>query len=127
MNRIFETLQSELSMARKRFLFEKKDGKRFSLSENYDGDDSPEDYPDVFLPLPDGTYLQAIAINDPTFSAINVYWGGIMPVERKQVCFVEFNPEREAGSQVCVGVYQSDVEDTKYYAPYMAERKCNED
>lgn len=122
-NQIFETLQTELDKARKRFLSGKKDKKRFSLSEIYDPHDTLDDYPDAFLPLPDGTHLRAVAIDDPNFPAINIYWGNATSGEREHICFAEFNPERDEGHQICIGVYQSDEEDTKYYAPYVAERK----
>ena len=31
---------------------------------------------------------------------------------------VEFNRERQAGENICIGVYQPDVDDTVYYEPY---------
>ena len=37
------------------------------------------------------------------------------------ICFVEFNPEKERGRNICIGVYQPDVEDTVYYEPYHPE------
>lgn len=35
---------------------------------------SLEDYPSIELPLPDGTRLKAVAIDDENFPAINLYW-----------------------------------------------------
>lgn len=76
---------------------------------------SPEPYTD--LHLPNGDMLRATAIDDHNFPAINV---ALFEVDNDPVtvCFVEFNPERESGPQVCIGVYNSEVEDTVYYEQY---------
>lgn len=125
---IFSALQSELDKAKKRYLNPVPSGKvRFSLSEPYEPDREPEWFPAIVLELPDGTYLRAVAIDDENFPAINIHWDRGKGESSEAICFAEFNPERDEGPQVCVGVYQSDEEDTKYYALYMAERKCNED
>ena len=46
---------------------------------------------------------------------------GITMVE-KLPCFADYNSERDEGAQICIGTYASDEDETKYYAPYMAER-----
>lgn len=113
---IFETLQFELKQARKRYIQISK--KRFSLS-----DDSAEhSYPSLELLLPDGTSLIAKAIDDETFPAINIYWDGAESESYEEIAFVEYNPERSPCHKVCIGVYQSDQDDTIYYQPYMVER-----
>ncbi len=45
-------------------------------------------------------------------------------VEKLPNCsaFAEYNSERDEGAQICIGTYASDEDETKYYAPYMAER-----
>lgn len=118
---ILGTLQTELDCAKKRFTKPVK--KKFSLS---DKADIPE-YPEIVLPLPDGTYLKAVAITDENFPAINIYWNCGVEDPEEIICFAEYNPERSPYHEVCIGAYQSDKDDTIYYKPYMAERDSDED
>lgn len=120
---IYAALQTELDKSRKRFAAAKTGKKRFSLSDSYEPDTPQEWYPTIVLALPDGTYLRAKAIDDPNFPAINVYWDKGKASEPELVAFVEHNPERGEGHEVCIGVYRSDEEDTIHYGPYVAERK----
>ena len=99
---IFATLRDELDRAQKRYTRSYK--KRFSLSDEQYA--SLPKYPTIVLPLPDGSSLRAVAIDDENFP--------------------EYNPERGPCHEVCIGAYQSDKEDTVYYKPYMAERESNE-
>ena len=69
------------------------------------------------------SHLSAKAIDDPNFPAINIYWDKGGADDPEHVSFVEFNPERGDGHEVCIGVYNSVDEDTIHYGPYMAERK----
>lgn len=115
---IFRTLQTELDTARKRFATGRKTKRRFSLSENQSQSDSLEDYPSITLMLPDGSYLRACAIDDENFPAINLYWENGIVDEKHQVCFAEYNPERGAGQELCIGVYKFGEEDTYHYAPF---------
>lgn len=85
---------------------------------------SLEDYPSIELPLQDGTRLKAVAIDDENFPAINLYWDRNTDDPLEEICFAEFNPERDSQHRLCIGVYQSHLEDTTYYKPYMAEREC---
>lgn len=117
---IFETLQFELKQARKRYI--QTERKRFSLSEER----IDNIYPSIELNLPDGTSLTAKAIDDENFPAINIYWDGTESETHEEIAFVEYNPERSPCHKVCIGVYQSDEDDTTYYRPYMAERNSNE-
>lgn len=120
---IYAALQTELDKSRKRFAAAKAGKKRFSLSDSYETSESQEWYPTIVLALPDGTYLRAKAIDDPNFPAINIYWDKGSTDEPELVSFVEHNPERGKGHEVCIGVYRSDEEDTIHYGPYVAERK----
>ena len=120
---IYDALQTELDKSRKRFTAAKTGKKRFSLSDSYEPDTPQERYPTIVLALPDGTYLRAKAIDDPNFPAINIYWDKGKASEPELVAFVEHNPERGEGHEVCIGVYRSDEEDTIHYGPYVAERK----
>lgn len=98
----------------------------FSLST---ADETPEKpkAPTIILPLPDGTALRAVAYADDSYPAINVYWDSAQAGDQNLIGFAEYNPEKPAGYEVCVGAYRSDQEDTVYYRPYMAERESNED
>lgn len=120
---IFNALQTELDNAKERFTRAQSGRKRFSLREElpiYEG------HPHIVLPLPDGTSLVAAAFPEE-YPSINLYWlpGGDKPEE--QILLAEYNPERDPGYNLCIGVYQSDQEDTTYYEPYMAERESNEE
>lgn len=118
---IFGTLQTELERAKKRFTKPAK--KKFSLS---DKANTPE-YQEIVLPLPDGTYLKAVAIMDENIPAINIYWNCGVEDPEGIICFSEYNPERSPCHEVCIGAYQPDKDDTTYYKPYMAERDSDED
>lgn len=122
-DQIYAALQSELDKSRKRFSMAKTVKKRFSLSESYETNNTQDWYPTIVLALPDGTYLRAKAVDDPDFPAINIYWDRGSEYEPELVSFVEHNPERGEGHELCIGVYCSDEDETTYYGPYMAERK----
>ena len=68
---IFATLRDELDRAQKRYARSYK--KRFSLSDEQYA--SLPKYPTIVLPLPDGSSLRAVAIDDENFPAINVDLG----------------------------------------------------
>ena len=121
---IYAALQTELDKSRKRFAAGGKHTKpRFTLSDSPEKPNTPEWYPTIVLPLPDGTHLSAKAIDDPNFPAINIYWDRGGADDPEHVSFVEYNPERGDGHEVCIGVYNADEEDTIHYGPYVAERK----
>ena len=115
---IFKVLQTELNTARRRFAAGKKRKPRFSLSDDPAPSFSLEDCPSITLILPDGSYLSAYAIDDDDFPAINLYWENGISEEKHRVCFAEYNPERGAGQELCVGAYKFGEEDTYHYAPF---------
>lgn len=55
-------------------------------------------------------------IDDDNFPAIDVVL--LSKNEEEKVCFVEFNPERERGRELCIGVYCRDSDETTYYESY---------
>lgn len=118
---IFSTLKAELEQAQKRYLPHNK--KPFSLS----ADQLPAlpEYPTIVLPLPDGSWLRAVAYDGDSFPAINIYWD-TDDENDGPICFAEYNPERSPCYKVCIGAYQSNQEETTYYKPYRAERESNE-
>ena len=73
--------------------------------------------PHVKLSLPDGSRLTAVAYSQEDYPGINLYLSREGHPE-ELICFVEFNRERQAGENICIGVYQPDVDDTVYYEPY---------
>ena len=119
---IFATLKDELDRAQKRYVQSYKH--QFSLSDEQYA--SLPEYPTIVLPLPDGTNLRAVAIDDENFPAINIYWDTEKSEIDGPICFAEYNPERGPCHKVCIGAYQSDKDDTIYYKPYMAERDSHE-
>ena len=116
---IFTTLQSELDTARQRFYFGKR---RFSLSEHYNLQQEMLANPHISLELPDGNLLTAVAFKQDDYPSINIYVS-IGEETPELICFAEYNTERSPCHAVCIGAYQSDDEETKYYAPYQAERE----
>lgn len=120
---IFSTLRAELERVQERFAQSHR--KQFFLSKEQD--DVSQKYPTIVLPLPDGSSLRAVAIDDENFPSINVYWDSDRAGENGLICFAEYNPERSQNHEVCIGAYQSDQDDTVYYKPYMAERESDEE
>lgn len=117
---IFTALNRECELANRRFSDSFNHKKRFSLSSCESDDHAEPAYPTIHLSLPNGQRLRARAIDDENFPAINI---DLLDGEKVElICFAEFNPERDTGPEVCIGVYQSDQDDTVYYKPYQAER-----
>ena len=122
---IFGTLQDALAQAKDRFRANNKEGrKRFALKEPYVP--AYDKYPHVSVSLPDGSKLIGAAFDGDDYPSITVYWHPAGEEREYEICFAEFNPDRDTGHQVCVAAYQSHQEDTAYYAPYEAERKNDE-
>ena len=120
---IFVTLRAELDRAQKRYTQSEK--KRFSLTKEQSA--SAPELPTIVLPLPDGTWLRAVAYEGGSYPAINIYWDTDSEEVDGPICFAEYNPERSPCYEVCIGAYQSDQADTTYYKPYRAERESNEE
>lgn len=108
---IFGRLRSEVDKAYKRYQMCMKNAHLFSLSA-----ESESVYPSASLLLPDGSLLTAKAIDDDNFPTIDVVL--LSKNEEEKVCFVEFNPERERGRELCIGVYCRDNDETTYYESY---------
>ena len=74
---------------------------------------------ELVLNLPDGTRMRAVRTHDGDYPCIQIFLdtGELSEL----ICFAEYNPEKDAPCQVCVGAYQSDQEDTTYYEPYYKE------
>lgn len=76
--------------------------------------------PHMKLTLPDGSLLTAVAYSQEEYPGINLYLHKPGNPE-ELICFVEFNRDKEPGENICIGVYQPDVDDTVYYEPYRME------
>ena len=122
-DQIFSALQTELDTARRRFYMGKQ---RFSLSAPYCHRREMLANPHISLSLPNGGSLMAVAFQQENYPSIDVYFcrNGEEP---ELICFAEYNQERSPCHEVCVGAYQSDEDETKYYEPYVAERKSDEE
>lgn len=88
-----------------------RNARLFSLS-----DPIEVEYPSVKLILPDGCVLIAKAIDDENFPAIDVSL--LSDAGEEKLCFAEYNPERDKGKELCIGVYCMDSDDTTYYESY---------
>lgn len=121
---IFSKLQIELDQARQRYCGERQ-RKRFSLSEAQNPASDTISHPHITLILPNGQLLRAVAYAQDEYPAINVY---LLKddLSEELICFAEFNQERASGHEVCIGAYQSDDDEPKYYASYEEERNQDE-
>ncbi len=115
---IFSALHTELFKAHKRYTTTACQKKPFSLSDRYE---EIPDYPHTDLLLPDGTTLRATAVDDENFPAVDI---DLIDLENhhERVCFVEYNPERSSCYKVCIGVYQSDKDETVFYEQYVRDK-----
>ena len=121
-NQLFDTLQLALCAARARFYLGKQ---RFTLSGTYQLKQEILRNPHVILHLPNGQHLHAVTFQQDDYPSVNVYL--CRPdAEPELICFAEYNPEKTSGHEICIGTYQSDQEDTTYYAPYRAEEEYHE-
>ena len=69
------------------------------------------------LTLPDGTVLQANVHQDAEYPCIGINM--LSPNgEKTALCFAEYNPEKEPGHRLCIGVYCADEDDVVYYDSY---------
>lgn len=121
-SQIFSTLYEELYKARAKYSLSAREKKRFSLSDV--SEEPVPEYPHTDLQLPDGTTLRASAIDDENFPAINIDMIGFE--KNEHVCFVEYNPERSSCHKVCIGVYQSDKDETIFYEQYVRDKTKSE-
>ncbi len=122
--KIFLTIQESLNAAKLRFsqqASEKK--KRFSLDNASKEAPHQEEHPTITLALPDGSVLRAVAFSDDLFPAINIYWERDGMPDKEQICFAEYNSEKGPGACVYVAAYQSNSDETKYYAPYIGRKE----
>ena len=72
------------------------------------------------LVLPNGTALQVTVCGskETTIPCINIDLIAADGI-KDQVCFVEYNPDREPGHELCIGVYCAGREDTVYYDSFV--------
>lgn len=69
------------------------------------------------LALPDGTALKIKVCRAGDYPGVSIDLTAADGSENR-VCFVEYNPEREPGHELCVGAYCASEADTVYYDSY---------
>ena len=78
------------------------------------------------LVTPGGATLQVSIYPEDDYPCINI---DLIKDDgsKEKVCFVEHNPDKDPGHELCIGVYCSDEEDTVYYDSYnkTAESELN--
>lgn len=70
------------------------------------------------LLLPDGSALRAVVQLEDPYQAININLVTADGTERR-VCFVEHNPNKAPGQELCIGVYCAGKDDTVFYDSYV--------
>ncbi len=114
--KILNKLHLELDRMYNRFVSAMQDKGRFSLSE--ERYNSASESPTIFLELPDGSRLKAVAAADDMMPNLSIYLQPSDGGEQKSVCYAEYNYEREPGQELCVGVWHSRDEDPYMYVPF---------
>ena len=76
------------------------------------------------LVLPDGTALRVRVYkkNKTSYPSVNIDLITADGTENR-VCFVEHNPEKEPGYELCIGVYCASRDDTVYYNSYCRDQE----
>lgn len=76
------------------------------------------------LRLPNGTALQVdiYAGTETRYPCINIDVIGADGTKNR-VCFVEHNPDKEPGRELCIGVYHADSDETAYYGSYYENKE----
>ena len=76
------------------------------------------------LELPDGTALRVMVYkkNETSYPCVNIDLIAADGTENR-VCFVEHNPEKEPGYELCIGVYCASRDDTVYYNSYCRDQE----
>lgn len=113
--KIFAALQTELDNAHNRYYTAEKP--IFSLELPFNMERAMQRNPHITLKLPNGQKLSAVAFEKE--SSLNIYLCDGQQ-EPQMICFAEYNPDFASKSEVCVGAYRDDSDDTMYYAPYNA-------
>lgn len=114
--KIFDKLYREIDKMYERFISAMQDKGRFSLLENRCN--STSESPTIFLELPDGSRLKAVAAADDMMPNLSIYLQPSDGSEQKSVCYAEYNYEREPGKELCIGVWDSQSEDPYLYVPF---------
>ena len=122
-SQVFDVLQDELNQARLKYLLPGKPKKRFSLSEPYCTESLEAHLPTIYLDLPDGSCLRATATAVDEYPSIDVYLVKAGELQDEKICFVEYNQNRDAGRELCVGCYLINSDEPAFYDSYQNEEK----
>lgn len=71
----------------------------------------------IEITLPNGLKLRAVcSLGDP-YPSIDIFLD--MPDGKSDLlCFAEYNPDKDAGNEVCIGAYSVNQDDVDYYESY---------
>lgn len=119
--KIYDKLYRELGKMYERFTSSMQGKGRVSLSA--DARKSVSESSTIYLELPDGTQLKAVAAADDTMPNLSIYLQSGDGSEQKSVCYAEYNYEREQGKELCIGVWDSQDEDPYLYVPFNKDEK----
>lgn len=86
----------------------------FKTGERFDEAAEPQAFE---LVLPDGQSLQASVQQNSEYPCINI---DLITADgaKNQVCFVEYNPDKDPGHELCIGVYHEDSDKPAFYKSY---------
>ena len=126
-SQIFNRLQNELNAARARYYCAKTEKQRFSLSEEYPKNKKTDVFPSIYLDLPDGSCLQAIAFSDRNNPCIEIRSRRPSNDTEEILCHAEFNPSRNEEKRLCLCVYNSRDDEPVYYDSYFADEEDDKD
>lgn len=76
--------------------------------------------PTLMLNLPDGQVLRASISRDSEYPALRIdLENSTARMHSEQLCFVEHNPDRPEGHQLCICAYTESSDDPDYYKSYI--------
>lgn len=81
---------------------------------------APQKSSAIELVLPNDVRLRATAYPEQEYPCINVDMLDTNGTPTR-LCFVEYNPEKESGQELCIGAYCASDDDTVYYSSYFAK------
>ena len=74
------------------------------------------------LLLPDGQRLITKKIEDLDFPQIGIYLEN-QNGEQQKLCFAEYNSEKPVGEKICIRVYDSKLDEPRYYSSLLTNKE----
>lgn len=127
--KVFQKLRSELDSTYQRFKRGINGTEQFTLTDMQESSlsDIQEEFPSVYLTLPDGSRLRASAVDDENFPAISIWLESVDSEDERMVCCAEYNSERSAGKELCIGVCCSNSEDPYFYESFKKDKSVGDE